>query len=147
MFAPNAAMFMARLFAALGAAAFVASLATGVLLDRRLAHEVTREPLGLDLVWPLGVNVLLFTLFACHHSLLARTGAKAWVTRAAPPGLERSIYVWTASLLFGAACLIWRPAPALVYDVSGAAGWGLTGLRVLGVWLTIEAAARIAPRR
>ena len=30
-------------------------------------------------------NVTLFTIFALHHSIMARTGAKAWITRLAPP--------------------------------------------------------------
>jgi protein-S-isoprenylcysteine O-methyltransferase Ste14 len=135
-----------RLFAALGALAFAASLATGVLLDRRLAHEVSREPLSRGLVWPLAINVVLFTIFALHHSILARTGVKAWLMQHVAPALERSIYVWTASVLFAATCLIWQPAPALVYEVAGPWAWGLTAARLLGVWLTLEAAARIDPR-
>jgi hypothetical protein len=142
----SATVRIARWFAALGALAFVASLTTGILLDRRLAHEVTQDRPSLDLLWPLLANVTLFTLFALHHSLLARTGAKAWLARVVPPPLERTIYVWTASALFAATCLLWRPAPALLYEVTGAAAWGLTLVRVLGVWLTLEAAARIDPR-
>jgi methanethiol S-methyltransferase len=142
----SATVRTARWFAALGALVFVASLTTGILLDGRLAHEVTHDRPSLDLVWPLLANVALFTLFALHHSLLARTGAKAWLARVVPPPLERSIYVWTASALFAATCLLWRPAPALLYEVTGAAAWGLTLVRVLGVWLTLEAATRIDPR-
>jgi hypothetical protein len=142
----SATVRAARLFAVIGALGFVASLATGVLLDRRLAHEVTRDPLSLDLLWPLAGNVALFTLFALHHSLLARSGAKDWLGRRVSPALERSIYVWTASALFAATCLLWRPAPALVYTVTGPAAWAFTAVRVLGVWLTLEAAARLDPR-
>ena len=49
-------------------------------------------------------NVILFTIFALHHSLMARTGARAWIMRRLPPNLERSVYVWIASLLFLAVC-------------------------------------------
>ena len=45
-------------------------------------------------------NVLLFSVFAMHHSVMARTGAKAWITRMLPPRLERTVYVWIASVLF-----------------------------------------------
>lgn len=144
--AASATVRAARLFAALGALAFAGSLATAIVLDRRLAHAVTPDPPGADVLWPVLVNIALFTVFALHHSLLARSGAKAWLARAAPPALERTIYVWTASALFAAVCLLWRPAPALVYELSGAAAWGATAARVLGVWLTLEAAARIDPR-
>src|SRR5262245_59181639 len=110
MLRASATIRLARLWSLLGAAAFAVSLALGVLLDRRLAHEVSSDPLSLDLVWPIAVNVALFSAFALHHSLLARSGVKAWLTTRIPVALERTVYVWTASLLFAAVCLLWRPA-------------------------------------
>ncbi len=62
-------------------------------------------------------NVTLFTIFALHHSIMARTGAKAWITRLTPPALERSIYVWIASLLFLAVCWLWRPLPGVIWQM------------------------------
>jgi protein-S-isoprenylcysteine O-methyltransferase Ste14 len=86
-------------------------------------------------------NVTLFTIFALHHSIMARTGAKAWITRLAPPALERSIYVWIASLLFLAVCWLWRPLPGVIWETRGA-GLPLYVVQVFGAVLTI-AAARI----
>lgn len=86
-------------------------------------------------------NVVLFTVFAMHHSVMARTGAKAWITRIVPPQLERSAYVWIASLLFLAVCWLWRPLPGTVWQTPGA-GLALYAVQVAGVVLTI-AAARI----
>jgi methanethiol S-methyltransferase len=86
-------------------------------------------------------NVALFTVFAMHHSLMARTGAKAWIMRIVPPHLERSAYVWIASLLFLAVCWLWRPLPGVVWQ-TGAAGLALYVVQLLGIVLTI-AAARI----
>ena len=87
-------------------------------------------------------NVILFTIFALHHSIMARTGAKAWITRLVPPGLERSVYVWIASLLFLAVCWMWQPLPGIVWQVNGAAAVILYAAQFAGIILTL-AAARI----
>jgi methanethiol S-methyltransferase len=86
-------------------------------------------------------NVTLFTIFALHHSLMARTGAKAWITRLVPPQMERSVYVWIASLLFLAVCWLWRPLPGSIWHTRGP-GFALYVAQLFGAALTI-AAARI----
>jgi methanethiol S-methyltransferase len=91
------------------------------------------------------VNVLLFTIFALHHSIMARSGAKAWITRVVPADAERSVYVWIASGLFLAVCWLWRPLAGVVWDASSfaplfylaqLAGAILTiaAARVVGIW-------------
>ncbi len=91
------------------------------------------------------IDVALFTLFALHHSLMARSGAKARIMRVVPADLERSVYVWIASLLFLAVCWWWRPLPGDVWHVRGPGiilylaqffGVALTiaGARVVGIW-------------
>lgn len=87
------------------------------------------------------VNVTLFTIFALHHSLMARTGAKAWLTRLVPPQLERSVYVWIASLLFLAVCWLWLPLPGVIWQTRGPS-LILYVAQIFGVVLTI-ASARI----
>ena len=86
-------------------------------------------------------NVTLFTIFALHHSIMARTGAKRWIMRLAPADLERSIYVWIASLLFIGVCLMWRLLPGLIWQTRGP-GLMLYVVQLFGVAITI-AAARI----
>ena len=73
----------------------------------------------------LAFNLCLFSGFALHHSLAARLGFKAWVTRSVPRQLERSLYVWTASLLFLLVCLLWRPLPGVAWQASGLGRWVL----------------------
>jgi protein-S-isoprenylcysteine O-methyltransferase Ste14 len=91
------------------------------------------------------VNVALFTVFALHHSIMARSGAKGWITSVVPADLERSVYVWIASLLFLAVCLLWRSLPGIIWDLRGPAlilyaiqlsGGALTlaAARIVGVW-------------
>jgi protein-S-isoprenylcysteine O-methyltransferase Ste14 len=84
-------------------------------------------------------NVVLFTISALHHSIMARTGAKAWLTRIVPPELERSVYVWIASVLFLAVCWLWQPLPGVVWQVRGP-GLMLYIAQLFGVALTLKAA-------
>jgi protein-S-isoprenylcysteine O-methyltransferase Ste14 len=90
-------------------------------------------------------NVVLFTVFALHHSGMARAGAKAWIARHAPAELERSIYVWIASLLFLAVCLRWQPLPGIVWQVRGP-GLMLYLTQLFGVALTLAAARVVGVR-
>jgi protein-S-isoprenylcysteine O-methyltransferase Ste14 len=90
-------------------------------------------------------NVILFTVFALHHSIMARTGAKTWITRVVPPRLERSTYVWIASALFLGVSWMWRPLPGVIWQARGPAlllyvaqafGLALTiaAARIVGIW-------------
>ncbi len=87
----------------------------------------------------MAVNVLLFSAFALHHSVLARSSAKRVMRQIVPPELERSIYTWVASLLFLVVCTWWQPVPGVLYQFDGpwrAVGW--TG-QLLAVLLTYRA--------
>ena len=65
---------------------------------------------------------------------MARTGVKAWLTRiAAAASLERSAYVWIASLLFLAVCLLWQPLPGVAWEATGALRSLLYGVQ-LAAW-------------
>ena len=85
-------------------------------------------------------NIVLFTIFALHHSIMARTGAKAWITRLVPADLERSVYVWLASVLFLAVCWLWQPLPGVVWETRGVVFWMLTAIQIAAVALTLRAA-------
>lgn len=86
-------------------------------------------------------NVVLFTVFALHHSVFARARVRAWVARISPPGVERSFYVWVASILFIAVCALWQPVPGIAWRVDGPALWVLRILQAAGAWLTLRSAA------
>ena len=87
-------------------------------------------------------NVVWFSVFALHHSVMARTGAKAWISRLLPPNLERSVYVWIASVLFLAVCWLWRPLPGVVWQVRGP-GLALYLAQLFGIVLTLAAARMV----
>jgi len=132
---PQAA-FPALAIAWTGTLAFAASLIWFVYSYLVRFGEV--EPGGARL-GPLLINVALFTAFALHHSILARSRVKATITPMLPGGLERSIYTWVASLLFAAVCTWWQPVPGVLYNLDGAArvlAWLLQGI---GIVLTVRA--------
>jgi protein-S-isoprenylcysteine O-methyltransferase Ste14 len=61
----------------------------------------------------------LFTGFATHHSVFARTRFKHMVAALVSPPLERAVYTLMASVLFLLVCLLWQPVPGRVYALSG----------------------------
>ena len=93
-----------------------------------------------DRLGPAVMNVLLFSVFAMHHSLLARPAIKRRVTRLIPPHLERAMYVWTASLLALALCVLWQPVPGLVYRLDGWLRTPFYLTQIAGFVLTVRAA-------
>ena len=129
-----------RTFAWAGAALFAASLAFFAWCYFGVFGEAAA---GRDLMRPIALNVMLFSAFALHHSIVARTGAKALITRVVPPQLERATYVWIASLMFIAVCAWWQPVPGVVWRAGGTAAWTLRGLSLIGAWLTLQSAAML----
>ena len=86
-------------------------------------------------------NVGLFTAFALHHSVFAREPVRRLVARWCPGALERSFYVWVASILFIAVCAWWQPVPGIAWQGRGAGVWGLLLLQGAGVVLALRSAA------
>jgi protein-S-isoprenylcysteine O-methyltransferase Ste14 len=123
----------------LGGALFVASLAYGAYA---YAVVFARPATSGDWLSPAVVDVVLFSVFALHHSALARVGAREWVGRNVSRDLERSAYVWVASALFLITCWLWRPVAGIVWDVGGA-GWALLVLQLAGVAMTIAASRQL----
>jgi protein-S-isoprenylcysteine O-methyltransferase Ste14 len=89
------------------------------------------------------LNLVLFTVFATHHSVLARSRVKARVRRVLPAPLERSAYTWVASVLFILVCAFWQPVPGELYQLTGAAGIGGYAVQLLGILLTARSSARL----
>jgi protein-S-isoprenylcysteine O-methyltransferase Ste14 len=128
-----------RAFAAGGAIVFVLAFVAGGWRFVALGSPPAEGPL----VPAALVNVVLFGIFALHHSVLARESVKAWVVRTVSPALERPTYVWVASLLFIGMCAAWRPIAGVVYRVPPPWAWLVGGLQLTGGILTIDAARRI----
>jgi protein-S-isoprenylcysteine O-methyltransferase Ste14 len=84
----------------------------------------------------LVANVLLLSMFAIQHSVMARPAFKRWFTQFVSPAIERSTFVLAASLLLFGICLYWRPLPDPVWQVGGPGGTVLAALGWLG-WLIV----------
>jgi protein-S-isoprenylcysteine O-methyltransferase Ste14 len=92
---------------------------------------------------PVLIDVALFSGFALHHSVAARTSVKHHVQRLVPPALERSLYTWISSILFILVCAGWQVVPGTLYHLTGTAALPGYGLQFLGFLLTIRSSARL----
>jgi protein-S-isoprenylcysteine O-methyltransferase Ste14 len=123
----------------LGGAAFVLSLAL-FLYDYGVRFGSSHS----DAVLVPGLlDSALFTVFALHHSLFARTRLKRAVASFVPVWFERALYTWTASLLFIAVVLAWRRVGGTVYEVPGNWRWIGFSAQAIGIFLTIRGSSAI----
>ncbi len=64
------------------------------------------------------IDLILMSIFAIQHSVMARPQFKAWWTQFVPRPVERSTYVLLASLSLLLLFWQWRPLPAVVWNVE-----------------------------
>jgi len=84
----------------------------------RTLDGVASAPLGIS----LAIDVLLLTVFAVQHSVMARKWFKEWWTRVVPKPLERSTYVLFSSVALIALFALWQPLGGVVWSVEDPAG-------------------------
>jgi protein-S-isoprenylcysteine O-methyltransferase Ste14 len=83
------------------------------------------------------VNLLLLTVFAVQHSVMARKQFKQWWTRFVPHSIERSTYVLCATLALILLLWQWRPMPAVVWQIADpTVAMSIMGLSFVG-WLLV----------
>src|SRR5437870_11811334 len=91
------------------------------------------------LVEALIVNILLMSVFAVQHSVMARPQFKRWWTQFVPKSVERSTYVLLASLALILLFWQWCAMPTVVWQVTNpAAANAVIALSFAG-WLIVLA--------
>lgn len=132
------AKFMAFLY---GIVAYLAFAVTIVYAIGFVAGLVVPKTIDSGAVVPLTeaivVNLLLMSLFAVQHSVMARPQFKKWWTQFVPVAVERSTFVLFSSLALLLLFWQWRPIPAVVWQASNPEV--ATSLLVLGLfgWLLV----------
>jgi protein-S-isoprenylcysteine O-methyltransferase Ste14 len=83
------------------------------------------------------VDLVLMSVFAIQHSVMARRQFKQWWTRLVPKPVERSTYVLFASLALVLLFWQWRPIPAVIWEIANPAiAMAILGLSLIG-WLIV----------
>jgi protein-S-isoprenylcysteine O-methyltransferase Ste14 len=124
-----------------GVVAYIAFLVTILYAIGFVTGVLVPKTLDTGAVVPVAeailVNLLLMSLFAVQHSVMARKSFKQWWTKFVPPAIERSTYVLFASLALMLLFWQWRPMPAMVWQVSDTTlAMALTELSLVG-WAVV----------
>jgi protein-S-isoprenylcysteine O-methyltransferase Ste14 len=87
----------------------------------------------------LAINLLLMSIFAIQHSVMARKQFKQWWTKFVPKSVERSTYVLFSSLALILLIAEWRPMPAVLWHVNDPQiAMALTALSFVGFLIVLS---------
>jgi methanethiol S-methyltransferase len=110
--------------------------AIGFVEDLIVPKTIDSGPAG-PTAQALIVNLVLMSIFAIQHSVMARPQFKQWWTKFVPQPVERATYVLFASLALALLLWQWRPMPETVWQISDTRfAMTLTCLSLVG-WLLV----------
>jgi protein-S-isoprenylcysteine O-methyltransferase Ste14 len=133
---------MGRIIALLyGIASYVAFFVTILYAIGFVSGLVVPKTIDSGTVVPMAealiVNLLLMSVFAIQHSVMARKQFKEWWTQFVPKSVERSTFVLFSSLALVLLFWQWRPMPDVVWQIADPQiAMAITGLSLVG-WLIV----------
>jgi protein-S-isoprenylcysteine O-methyltransferase Ste14 len=133
---------MGRLVAFLyGVASYVVFFVTFLYAIGFVANLAVPKTIDTGMIAPMAeamlVNLILMSVFAIQHSVMARKQFKQWWTQYVPKSVERSTYVLFSSLALILLFWQWRPMPTVVWQVTESPfALAITGLSFVG-WLIV----------
>jgi len=130
--------FLAFLFGVAAYAVFLCAFlyAIGFVTGLWVPKNIDSGPVD-PLAAAIAINLVLMSVFAIQHSVMARPQFKRWWTQYVPHSIERSTYVLLASLALILLFWQWRAIPTIVWQVTDpTAAAALKGLEFLG-WLLV----------
>jgi protein-S-isoprenylcysteine O-methyltransferase Ste14 len=95
--------------------------AMGFVSNVGVPKTIDSGPAATSVTVAIVINSAMLGLFAIQHTIMARKGFKAWITRHIPSPAERSTFVLIASLILLATFTWWQPLPDVVWAVEDAA--------------------------
>jgi protein-S-isoprenylcysteine O-methyltransferase Ste14 len=105
---------------------------TGLVVPKTIDSGLAGPPMQAVII-----NLLLMSLFAIQHSVMARPRFKKWWTRIVPPTVERSTFVLFSSLALAFLFWQWQPIPVVVWQVTNPqVAASLLGLSLFG-WVFV----------
>src|SRR4030095_8350930 len=105
---------------------------TGIGVPKAIDSGPVGEPMGAIII-----NLLLMSLFAIQHSVMARPQFKKWWTRIVPVAVERSTFVLFSSLALMLLFWQWRAMPAVLWQwTNPQIAASLMGLSLIG-WVLV----------
>lgn len=85
----------------------------------------------------LFINIILLSVFALQHSIMARPAFKKWFTTIISPAMERSTYILLSSLALLLIYWQWQPITTIVWETENTVISSIiTGIFFLG-WLIV----------
>jgi protein-S-isoprenylcysteine O-methyltransferase Ste14 len=135
---------MARLFAVVyGSVAYLAGFLALVYAIGFLSGFPVPKTINSGVASATGtsiiINLLLLTLFALQHSIMARPAFKKWWTQYIPEYLERSTYVLLTAIVLTLLYWQWRPMTDVVWHINNNIGAMLMNVLFWSGWVILFA--------
>jgi len=83
----------------------------------------------------LVIDIILLSIFALQHSVMARPAFKLWWTRYVPVPIERSTYVLLSSLALILLYWLWQPMTGVIWSVENRAGAMILNILFWAGWI------------